>query len=136
MGYDLGPIVNNPGFQAIARAIRKSTINPQMRKAMGHKPPFEIRYGLAQDWKRKARYPEQFIAGLCDFVQQYNAENVRNRELDRETRDLITTAELDEVIGLVQRYGSETVCMLLLAYGYARDVTEKVEEPPAEAVNV
>jgi len=133
MGYDLGPIVNNPGFQAIARAIRKSTINLQIRKAMKDKPPFEIRYGLAQDWKRKARYPEQFIAGLCDFVQQYNAENVRNRELERETRELITTKELDELIGLIHKYGSELVGMLLLAYGYARDVTEKAEELPVEA---
>ncbi|MGE5599461.1 MAG: hypothetical protein ACM3XS_08785 [Bacteroidota bacterium] len=135
LGYDFGPIINDPGFRAVATAIRKSTINPQMRKSMGHKPPFEIRYGLAQDWKRKARYPEQFIAELCDFVQRYNAENVRNMELGRETRKPVTTEELDKVMALVKEKGSETVCMLLLAYGYARDVADKAEEPAADAAN-
>ncbi len=135
MGYDFGPIINDPGFRAVATAIRKSTINPQMRKSMGHKPPFEIRYGLAQDWKRKARYPEQFIAELCDFVQRYNAENARNMELGRETRKPVTTEELDKVMALVRERGSETICMLLLAYGYARDAADKAEEPAAETAN-
>ena len=73
MSYHLAEIVENEGFLNISTAIRKSTINPQMRKAGSGKAPFEIQYGLAQSWKRKSKHQEDFIKEISEFVQRYNA---------------------------------------------------------------
>ena len=120
MSYHLAEIIENEGFLNIATAIRKSTINPQMRKAGSGKAPFEIHYGLAQNWKRKSKHQEDFIKEISDFVQRYNAENARHIEQGKERRNNITTEDLDQVFALVEKHGSELVGMLLLAYGYAR----------------
>lgn len=121
-------IVDSEGFQNIATAIRKSTINPQIRKSIDRKAPFEIKYGLAQEWKRKSRYKNEFIAELSAFVQEYNAENAKHMEQGKETRQQITTKDLDEVLALIEKSSSELVAMLLLAYGYAREPKEKQAE--------
>lgn len=119
-------IIETPGFQNIATAIRKATINAQIRKSMTGKSPFEIRYGLAQNWKRKAKFKGQFIAELADFVQEYNNETARHAELGKEMRKYVTTEDLTQVIELIEndKYGSELVCMLLLAFGYALEPKE------------
>lgn len=114
-------IIENTGFQNIATAVRKSTINPQIRKSMTGKAPFEIQYGLAQRWKRKAKFENEFLIELSEFVQQYNAENARQAEQKKETRKNITTEDLAQVLGLIKEFGSELVGMLLLGYGYARE---------------
>jgi len=118
---EISGIVQDEGFLNIATAIRRSTVNAQYRKAREGKSPFEIRYGLAQEWKRQVRFKEQFIATLGDFVSSYNAENARHAEMNREVRKAITIQDMDRVIGLIDRHSSELVGMLLLAYGYGRD---------------
>lgn len=125
MSFDVQEITTNPGFNAIATAIRKSTVNLLFRKAMGKPAPFEIRYGLAQTWKRKAKFPAEFLAELAQFVQEYNGENARNALLGKETRDQITEDHLRQVEELIRKYGTELVAMLLLAHGYARDTREE-----------
>lgn len=122
-------IIENQGFQNIATAIRKATINAQIRKSMTGKSPFEIHYGLAQNWKRRAKFKHQFIAELSNFVQEYNNENARHAEQGKETRKNITTVDLKQIIDLIEneKYGSELVCMLLLAFGYARAPQEDEE---------
>ncbi|WP_027365625.1 hypothetical protein [Desulfotruncus alcoholivorax] len=114
-------IIENVGFQNIATAIRKTTINPQIRKSMTGKAPYEIKYGLAQSWKRKAKFENEFLIELAEFVQQYNAENVRQAEQKKETRKNVTTEDLNNVFDLIEKFGSELVGMLLLGYGYARE---------------
>lgn len=126
--YKVDEIIQNPGFLNIATAVRKATINPQMRKAMTGVAPFEIHYGLAQEWKRKARDSEQLITALSDFVQQYNAENAKHAEQNKERRRNITTDDLNEVLRLIHGHGSELVGMLLLAFGYAREPQEEASE--------
>jgi hypothetical protein len=114
-------VIKNEGFLNLATAIRKATVNPQIRKSMTGKAPFEIQYGLAQNWKRKAKFKNEFVIELTAFSQRYNAENARCLELNKETRKNITTKDLDQVLGLIDKHGSEVVGLLLLAYGYARD---------------
>lgn len=127
MGYGLQEIIQNPGFQNVARAIRRATINAQMQKAITGKTPFEIHYGLAQDWKRKVKFKDQFIIELADFIQRYNNENARHMEQGKGGRALVTTKDLNEVVDLIEKHSSELVGMLLLAYGYARDPQETDE---------
>ncbi|QNB46147.1 hypothetical protein BR63_07370 [Thermanaerosceptrum fracticalcis] len=122
---DFKEIIENHGFLNIATAIRKSTISPQIRKSMTGKAPFEIQYGLAQKWKRKVKFQNEFITELSEFVQSYNAENTKRMEQGKETRKNITTEDLNQVFTLIKHYGSELVGMLLLAYGYAREPREE-----------
>ena len=58
----------HPGFQAIAYAIRQSTVVAQFRKKEGDRR-YDVRYGLGQDLARKSRYPVEFITALSEFLQ-------------------------------------------------------------------
>lgn len=117
-------IVDDPGFRAVAGAIRRSTVTEQYHKSQGNQV-FEIEYGLFQDFKRKARFPDQFIGALSEFVNTYDAQNARREEQLKgkagRRRSRLSVAELDSVVDLIDRHGSETVAMLLIAYGSARD---------------
>lgn len=117
-------IVDDPGFRAVAGAIRRSTVTEQYHKSQGNQV-FEIEYGLFQDFKRKARFPDQFIGALSEFVNTYDAQNARREEQLKgkagRRRSRLSVAELDSVVDLIDRHGSETVTMLLIAYGSARD---------------
>ncbi len=125
MAYALGDIIENEGFKNVARAIRRATVNAQLRKAATGKTPFEIQYGLAQQWKRKVKFKDQFIIELSDFCQKYNAESARSMEVGRERRALISDDDLTQVICLIEKHSSELVGMLLLAYGYAKEDKEQ-----------
>lgn len=112
------------GFKNLAAAIRLSTIYAQRYK--GEKNAFEIRYGLAQEWKRRAKFNTDFVVALCDFVNSYNAENYRYYEKQKSFSEhprfkgkVISQQDLKEVIGLIDDHGSELICLLLLAFGYA-----------------
>ena len=123
------PIVENEGFQNVAYAIRYSTVIPQSRKARGQDSLYEVRYGLGAELKRKATVRDEFIVALGDFLQSYNQENAQKLENTRQQmrRDLRTT-DLEEVVRLVDTYGSEVVANLLIAYGYAREPREAEAE--------
>lgn len=113
-------IVNNPGFVAVAAAVRRATIKAQIRKARTGRVVFDIQYGLAQDWKRKAKHRDEFIKELADFVQRYNSETAKHAEQGIEMRPYVYTEHLNQLLDLIQDdKSSELVGMLLLAYGYA-----------------
>ncbi len=123
------PIVQNPGFRNVAYAIRHSTVIPQSRKARGQEYLYEIRYGLGQDLKRKAAVREEFIRALSDFMHSYNQENAQTLEnTRRQMRRDLRTSDIEEVVRLVDEYGSEVVANLLVAYGYAREPREEETE--------
>ncbi len=122
---ELLPIVQNEGFQDIACAIRHSTVIPQSRKARELKNLYEVRYGLGSDLKRKAAVKDEFIASLMDFAHSYSRENSQVLESKgQQMRCSIRTSDIDEVVRLVDEYGSEVVANLLVAYGYAREPRE------------
>ncbi len=123
----LGPIINNPGFQNIAEAIRRSTVVPQYQKNQGT-TTYEVRYGLGDKLKRKASYPLQFIQELSDFMHLYNQENARIAEKRQmQFRKSITIEDINQVAALLDEYGDDApaVAYLLIAYGYARDSKER-----------
>lgn len=132
----LTPILENQGFRNVADAIRRSTVIPQY---VGRKTSsFDVRYGLGQDLKRKSQYADDFVQALSDFMQSFNEENARvyERTKGKSRRKAITTEDIADVIALVDDYGPQTICNLLVAFGYARDPKakeEEVAEPGAEA---
>ena len=133
MAYDaedkeikLQEIFDNQGFLNLATAIRKATVSAQFRKAQGT-DAFNIHYSLAQEWKRKVKFKNELVVKISDFVQQYNEENARHAEQDKERRKNITTEDLNQVFQLIDSKGHELVGMLLLAYGYAREPREEQE---------
>ncbi len=123
------PILESEGFRNFAYAIRHSTVIPQSRKARGLNTLYDIRYGLGEELKRKATVKEEFIAALMNFAQSYNRENAQilDRTKQQMRRDL-RTSDIDDVVRLVDEYGSEVVAHLLVAYGYAREPREEEGE--------
>lgn len=113
-------ILESPGFQNIAYAIRQSTVIAQYRKKQGDRK-YDVRYGLGQELARKSRYPGEFITALTDFLHKYNAENAQVMEVrPAPYRRSVLTTDIDQIIDLIDKYGSEVVANLLIAYGYAR----------------
>lgn len=116
----LTPILQNEGFQNIAYAIRQSTVTAQYRKGQGDRK-YNVRYGLGQQLARKARYPQDFIAELSDFLHLYNAETARVMETrPAPYRRSIRTSDIDKIVKLIDDYSSITIANMLIAYGYAR----------------
>ncbi len=110
----------HPGFQNIAYAIRQSTVVAQYRKQQNDRR-YDVRYGLGQELARKAKYPNDFITALSDFLHKYNAENAQVMEnRPGPYRRSIQTSDIDDILALVDEHGSELICKLLVAYGYAR----------------
>lgn len=122
------PIVESEGFQNVAYAIRYSTIIPQGRRARDEQSLYEVRYGLGAEFKRKATVRDEFVVALSNFEQSYNQENAQVLENTKQQmrRDL-RTSDIQEVVRLVDEYGSEVVANLLIAFGYAREPREDVE---------
>ena len=121
-------IIEDPGFQSVARAVRNATIYaltiPNMRR--------EVRFGLAQKWKQKINSGcDEFTAELAEFVQQYNWETAHRL---KGVGHMVTTTELDSLMSLVTNRGHEIVGSLLLAYGFARAPKVESGQPEAEAV--
>ena len=131
----LKPILDDPGFQNLATAIRLSTVAPQRRKAMSGERVYDIRYDLGGRLLQKSRYDQEFVQELSEFMFRYNQENARVAEQGRNAprrRDL-TREDIAAVIGLVDEYHAPTVGGLLVAYGYARDPRAKEEGAPDTA---
>ena len=122
-------IVEDEGFREIAAVIRQATVVAQYWGARESGYPYEVRYGLGQDLLRAAAYPDNFLAALGTFIQSFNAENARIDEriakgsLSSKTRrrGSVRTDHIASVMRLMDEFGSEVVCKILVAYGYARD---------------
>lgn len=124
----LSPILENEGFRNIAYAIRMSTVVPLYLGRSQSR--FDVRYGLGQELARKSQYKDDFVQALAEFMQSYNDETMRvhERTKGRARRKLITTQDITDIVTLIDAYDSKTICNLLVAFGYARDPREKVEE--------
>ncbi len=119
------PILQNEGFRNIAKAIRNVTVKAQYS---GGKP-YSVYYGMAQDLKRKSLNKKDLVNYLSEFVGLYNNENVRVFERTKaQKRKNITTSDIENIITLIDEYGSELVGKLLLAFGYAKEEREESKE--------
>lgn len=134
---ELSKILDSPGFINIAYAIRQSTIVAQYRKKEGDRR-YDVRYGLGRDLVRRSQYPEEFVAALSDFLHQYNAENAQVMETrSGPYRKSVQTGDIQNILDLIDRHGSDLIAKLLVAYGYARDPRIQEadpEEEPAEEI--
>jgi len=119
-------IVENEGFRRIAYAIRHSTVIPQYLK--DKEGLYDVRYGLGTELKRKSAYPKDFLVALSDFLHEYDRENAQKAETKgQQRRKNVREGDLDEIVRLVDKFGSEVVGNLLVAYGYASE--SKDDEP-------
>lgn len=125
----LAPIFQSEGFKNMAKAIRSSTISLQYTPKSQRS--YEIRYGIAQDLKRKSPYRQELVEYLSEFSASYNTENARVKERKGEafvTRANVKQQDIEEVISLIDEYGSSVIGKLLAAYGYALDRKDKIKE--------
>lgn len=126
----MSEVVENDGFRSIARAIRRSTVSEIYWKTEKNDQIYEIRYGLGQDLKRRARRPDEFLAALASFVHSYDEENARVREQfskrgktlpAHRRRPDVSDVDLDAVVRLIETSENpEAVALLLVAYGFTR----------------
>lgn len=74
-------VLNNPGFQAVGRALRSATVTAQTRKR-NRQDVREIRYDILPELRRKRSLPkpDEFLDAIADFVASYNAESAKRLE--------------------------------------------------------
>ena len=130
----LTPVLNDPGFQAVAAAIRNATVSAQAQKAMNRPDYREIRYDLLPELRRKSSLPgnDPLIQALSDFISQYNVENARRRELNRAAPRNITTDEFSSLVALIETRRAATVGPMLCAYGSCR-ISRDRDEPKSDS---
>jgi hypothetical protein len=143
---DFTEIIESPGFQHVAAAIRASTVTPQYYKAKDVKPHYDVRYGLGQELARHANYADNFIAALSDFLRDYNRENEQMRERYKDQfrikppisllRVGVRTGDIDEILRLIAKFGPRVVCNLLVAYGYARVTRDGAQDEEDETATI
>lgn len=121
---NLTEIINNEGFLAVARAIRRSTISLQYTPKDQRK--FEIRYGLAQQLQNKSKSKADLATFVGEFIGTYNAETGRYAEKNngKAPRATVKDAELMSFYQVVDTNPSRLVGALLASYGFALTAKE------------
>ena len=128
---NLTEIIKNDGFQAVATAIRKSTISLQYTPKDQRK--FEIRYGLAQQLQNKSKSKEDLATFIGEFIGVYNAEtgrfaekNEKKPEPPKAPRATVKDGELLEFYQLLDKNSPRLIGALLSSYGFALTSRENV----------
>jgi len=148
MNTSFKDIVENQGFQRIAAAIRKSTIELQRQKINKEKPKpiYEIKYGLAQKLKINSSSKDRLLSFLTKFLADYFNENILVRERFRNStyeelkqrkiyfrdageENIIYTDVLDEFLIVFEnpKFSPNVIGGLLAAYGFASKKYKKDE---------
>ena len=135
MGTDqrLAGIIDDGGFQAVARAVRQVTVTAQNRRARNDPNAWrEVRYDLLHDLHRTRKVPgTAFIETVTEFISRYNYENARRRETKGDLRAApanVSDEELRAFVTLVDERGASLVGALLAAYGTCKEQREPEEE--------
>jgi hypothetical protein len=129
----LTEILDDPGFQAVAAAVRRATVSAQGQKAMGIGDYREIRYDLLHELRRKRSIPgvAPLMEVVADFVSRYNAENARRREMRKSAPRNVTTEEFSSFALVLERRGASLVGALLCGFGSCREPREGEGEEPS-----
>jgi hypothetical protein len=116
---NLTEIIQNEGFQAVAKAIRRSTVSLQYTPK--DQRQFEIRYGLAQQLQNKSKSKEDLATFIGEFIGTYNAETARNVEKNggKSFRANVKYEELIEFYSIADKYPARLLGALLSSYGFA-----------------
>jgi hypothetical protein len=132
---DFVRVIDNPGFQNIADAIRRSTVTLQFIKGSGKRPQFDIRYGLAQELVRSANDADGFIAALSEFTSRYNGETAQTYETSKGTitRKRITEDDLAAIVRLLaDGFAAKTLARMLVAFGSAKTSADPDANTPSQ----
>ena len=120
----LSDIISDKGFQAVAYAIRKSTVSLQYMPKDNRK--FDVRYGLAQTLQTKSKSKEDLAEYIGTFIAAYNAETARQYEKDKAKepkviplRKNVKEDDLFAFYGLLDKFSSKLIGALLASYGFA-----------------
>lgn len=137
MSSSLSEILANPGFRAVAAAIRRATVSAQVQKARKVPHTREIRYDLLPDLRRKRALPGRaFVEAVAEFVASYNAENGRRLERGLKTPPRVTTEEFEAFLQLFdQPSDTSAVGALLCAYATCKVPWEEPEAATQEATD-
>lgn len=129
---NLTEIINNDGFQAVAKAIRKSTISLQYTPK--EQRQFEIRYGLAQQLQNKSKSKTDLATFIGEFVGIYNAETGRYAEKNngKAPRATVKDAELMSFYQIIDANPPRLVGALLASYGFALTAKENTKTQEEE----
>jgi len=113
-------IITNKGFQAIAKAIRNSTIIPIILK--NNKDAI---FGLSQKFKIASKDKDTFVSEVSQFIQLYNERIMLKDYKKRKHQKYVTTEELSEFYKLLDdNYSAKLIAGMLIAFGFAREVNE------------
>jgi hypothetical protein len=129
---NLTEIIQNQGFNAIAKAIRKSTVTLQYTPKDQRK--FEIRYGFAQQLQNKSKSKDDLATFIGEFIATYNSETARSVEKNggKMYRANVKDDELIDFYALLDKHPTRLVGALLASYGFALN---KKEAPKEEGNN-
>ncbi|MDD2345820.1 MAG: hypothetical protein PHY85_06720 [Bacteroidales bacterium] len=126
----LSEIISNVGFNAVAGAIRKSTVTLQYTPKESRK--YDVRYGMAQTLQNKSKSKEDLAEFIGEFVALYNSETARQAEkTGKPLRLSVRENELIEFYTLLDSFSSKLVGALLASYGFAlktKDTTKPDEQ--------
>jgi hypothetical protein len=127
---NLSEIIQNEGFQAVAKAIRKSTVSLQYTPK--DQRQFEIRYGLAQQLQNKSKSKEDLATFIGEFIGTYNAETGRNAEKNggKSLRANVKDEELAQFYSIADKFPSRLVGALLASYGFALTKKDAPKDEP------
>ena len=125
--FHVTEIIEDPGFQSVARALRNATVYALTLPSLNR----EVRFGIAQKWKQKMKAgPEEFATAVAEFVQDYNWETAHRLKGKGHS---VSTEELNSLVRLIE-HKAELVGALLLAYGYARAPKVETGQPEEAAL--
>ena len=131
---NLMEIISNGGFQAVAKAIRKSTVTLQYTPK--DKRKYEVRYGIAQTLQTKSKSKEDLAEFIGEFIAIYNAETARYYEKEKKSfRSNVREDELIEFYSLLDKYSPRLIGALLASYGFALTAKENNEAEKNDSDN-
>lgn len=114
----LSEIISNVGFNAVAGAIRKSTVTLQYTPKESRK--YDVRYGVAQTLQNKSKSKKDLAEFVGEFIALYNSETARQAEKSGNSlRVSVKENELIEFYTLLDSFPSKLVGALLASYGFA-----------------
>jgi hypothetical protein len=125
-------ILQNPGFRAVAGALRSATVSAQSLKR-NNRDHRDIRYDILPELRRKRSLPgtARFLEAISAFVDSYNAESARRLELNKQSgTKRIETADWEAFVRLFDgQKDAALIGSMLCAYATCREAAEPQDQP-------
>jgi hypothetical protein len=123
-------ILDNPGFRAVAGALRAATVSAQVAKRKGGDYR-EVQYGILPELRRKLSLDRnEFMQAVSEFLASFNAESARRNEMNK-SGFRISEDEFATFAALMDDAPSELVGSLLCAMATCKLGKDEKEEVAA-----